>query len=487
VPHTISTRQLTSHYADFCRRQVEHFSSGLRLPRCGLEFGDSLHRSISIFLRSEAGRLSQPPLRVIALPEPFYAEIQRHSTALTSYDVAQIIERRAAQWCSGIIELLERLQHDWEALVANFGLRRDGILVSISQPLGDPHNNGRHVYRLVFRDGRAIVYKPRPVDGEHSFAMVIRWLQKERYDLALSLCDVLQRGQYGWMPYVAAKYCDKGDDIAAFYERQGAFLAIFYVLCGFDCLKENAVAARDHPVWVDTECLCAPHYLTGQVESNVPAWLNDSVLATAFLFCGNDLGRPPRLDTALALTCVEDTSLVFTDHSILKCQYIHAVKRGFRNLYEFILAHREKWNSEVGPLVWQKDQRFRVVPRPTELYAVLADALSVAGRPLHSHLLKGFDELLRRPRLRTSWPDDMVRVELDVLQRGDIPFWSTSPLSYDIQEASGTVITRFSVRSGFECVQERTYHLSEKDLKNQLWLIDTFLRVASQPVAKVAE
>jgi hypothetical protein len=240
------------------------------------------------------------------------------------------IALRAGQWGAGLTEMFDRLEHDWAQIVERFDLDPTSRLATITPQLGDLHNSGRAVYGLRLDDGRAIIYKPRPVDVEHALGRLVDWIARDGCPLSLSACRVLPRPGYGWTQYVPYELCTTRDDAIAFYRRQGAFLAIFWLLCSDDLFDENVIVAGSHPIWVDTECTGVPE-LTFVANPNaaLDEWIRDSVLSTGMVFYGKEEGIPPRERTGLSLACLKDRSLVFTPDNVMRPACRRAVLDGF--------------------------------------------------------------------------------------------------------------------------------------------------------------
>src|SRR5262249_46306484 len=70
---------------------------------------------------------------------------------------------------------------------------------------------------------------------------------------------VLDRTRYGWVEFVRPESCVDLQEIRRFYERQGGYLALLYLLDATDFHAENLIAHGDHPVLIDLEALFHPH------------------------------------------------------------------------------------------------------------------------------------------------------------------------------------------------------------------------------------
>ena len=69
------------------------------------------------------------------------------------------------------------------------------------------------------------------------------------------MIKVVDRGQYGWVEFVAHRGGDTRESVQRFYWRLGSLLAILYALQAVDFHYENLIADGEHPVLVDPESL----------------------------------------------------------------------------------------------------------------------------------------------------------------------------------------------------------------------------------------
>ena len=88
--------------------------------------------------------------------------------------------------------------------------------------------------------------------------------------LALKILDC---GTYGWVEFVEFRECQSVDEVQRFYERQGAYLALLYVLEATDVHFDNSIACGEHPFLVDLETLFHPR------TNSAPASLDPASIA----------------------------------------------------------------------------------------------------------------------------------------------------------------------------------------------------------------
>lgn len=470
---TAVNQDLTQHEIDASVSDVSAAAARLQWPSFGRELETTFHASLSTFIARELTRVRADDPVADVLPWELRTAIRRTRATAEPRELEPLVKLRITQWRNAVSELLARLERDWLSLVRYFSLDRDTKLMSLSEPLGDQHNNGRSVYKLTFDDGVAVVYKPRSVVAEHIIGRVVNWLDQHGCEPSLKSCRVFPRDSYGWAACVETRYCQSAEEANAFYTRQGAFIALFYLLGGTDCLGENAIVSREHPIWVDTECLCCPTLKQMAWGIPVPDWMRDSILSTGMVYSGKNLGLSLRRHVGLSLSCARHRSLVFNDNDALSARYLAASKSGLERLYLGIMSHTDSWAA--GPLSWLTDCRTRVIPRGTHVYASMADWLLIAPADKRDAVWSAIDHALRELRQQVAWPDIMVQAELDALARGDVPYWTVATSSRDLQEASGRVVAGIATTTGLDCVNARLRRMSERDLQNQLWLVDSFL------------
>jgi type 2 lantibiotic biosynthesis protein LanM len=157
------------------------------------------------------------------------------------------------------VELLSRLNRDKKLIGAFFAAGRDpGPVVSILMGLSDPHQHGRTVCRIEFQSGLRIIYKPRSLDIDQALSAFVKWFNETSDGIKLKDIRVLPRRSYGWCDFIEERECKDRDQIKRFYQRQGAYLALFYFLCGRDFHAENFMASGEYPVPVDLEGILSP-------------------------------------------------------------------------------------------------------------------------------------------------------------------------------------------------------------------------------------
>ncbi|TWD79930.1 type 2 lantibiotic biosynthesis protein LanM [Kribbella amoyensis] len=428
---------------------------------------------------------------------------------LAGYPVlARVLGEACRQAVEGHLELLARLTEDRELLVTELLAGQDPGALTAVDPGGDPHRGGRSTATLTFANGARVVYKPRPLDLHEHFNELVGWLNTKT-TLGIRTVHVLRRGEYGWLEYVAAEDCADLPGVRRFYQRQGALLALLYVLDGTDMHYENLIAAGDQPVLVDVETLFHPSITPAGVAAD-PAQtaLLSSVSRTALLpllvsgehgvadlsGLGGDAGgttpnnvvdwadagldtmhlvrRPGTTRGGSNRPRLDGVVMEPRDHEI-------AVLTGFRAAYEAIARQGGDLLGPGGLPARCARDRIRYIARPSNIYATLLDesthpdALrSADGHAELLDLLWDSDESLRR----------LVPYELAELWAGDIPLFTTRPDSRDVWASDGTRIPDVLAADGLSAVEAKIAAMTEVDLHRQQWIISACLATRPEPV-----
>lgn len=410
------------------------------------------------------------------------------------------------QWVTYMIEFLQHLCADWEAIRSTFSPERDpGLLVQIEGGAGDAHRGGRSVLIAEFSSGLRLVYKPRSMAVDVHFQELLTWLNDRGAPQPFRTMKVIDCGCYGWAEFVSLRGCDSEDEVHRFYQRQGGYLALLYALEATDFHSENLIAAGEHPVLVDLESLFHPReegsdtaqsglianrtmiysvlrvgllpqrlWATAQSEGidlsglgamegqltpqKLPYWEGE----------GTDQMRLERKQMALPgghhRPTLNGVELAVQD-------YTEDIAAGFVGMYKLLLQLRDELLSANGPLMSFANDEVRVLLRSTMSYAELLQ------ESLHPDLLRNalerdrfYDRLWARIEQR-PYLGKVIPAECEDLHRGDIPNFTARANSLDLFKSTGERIADFYNQSGLDLVLERVRHLSEDDLARQLWFV----------------
>jgi type 2 lantibiotic biosynthesis protein LanM len=507
-------------------RQIEDAIDSLPRARASLGFDEALAerliaqcpgRLASIFLRTIAmeanvarlqGALSgdSPEARF----DDFVAQVSSGSRLAAFYGEYPVLARLVHECVQGFadaaVELLMRLDDDADRIRALFP-ECDATLGEVELGMGDGHRRGRSVCRLTFGSNK-LIYKPRPVAVEAHFQELLAWLSGRsggRFP-DLRALRVLDRGEYGYVEYVEHAWAATPAEVARFYARQGANLALLYALEATDLHYENLVACGEYPVLVDLEALfhgrLAPVGPTGWVDPAVRA-LEHSVMRTDLLpwrgfstddAVGNDVSAMGYVAGQVTTHALPRMRGVGTDEmhliherlpygasralprpEVSLLDHVEDVCTGFRALYEVLLENRAALLERLEAF---RSDEVRVIVTATQAYAGLIHL------SLHPQFLR--DGLEREQVFNRRWATLGNRAPLRLLfdseqadlERGDIPYFSARADSRLVRDSQGRVFEGVLERSGFEATTARVQALSVSDLAAQEWFIRASLATA---------
>jgi type 2 lantibiotic biosynthesis protein LanM len=413
--------------------------------------------------------------------------------------------RHADQWVATGLEMMERLAADRDEIVRRLAAGEDpGTVTGAEAGLSDRHAGGRSVAILAFASGLRIVYKPKSLAIDDRFQELVAWLNERGAEPPLRSPAVVDRGGYGWTEHIASRPCDTPGEVDRFYARQGAWVALFYVLEATDFHHENLIAAGEHPVPIDLETLFQP--AAAQPDAGGPGYLptaqtvlNSGLLPRRFWATAQEAGldlsgmgvagdrtipvrqivgggtermRWAQQEVTLAagpnLPTLRGEPLVLWEHR-------DAVLRGFRALYRLLWNRRGELLAAGGPLSRFAGLPIRSLLRGTGTYAHL---LHVAHHPDYLRSALDRDRLYDRlwldavgyPPFRRALPAEQWD-----LAAGDIPRFETLSTSVDLIHPGGERIAGYFARPGMELVRARLEAMDDGDLERQSWLVQASL------------
>ncbi|MBN6037605.1 type 2 lanthipeptide synthetase LanM family protein [Amycolatopsis sp. 195334CR] len=440
-----------------------------------------------------------------------FAEFVRHTGGRLSelFDRYPVLARLLGETCvrtaEAVGELLRRFTADREALVAGLFDADPGCLTGLELGAGDLHSGGRSVAVLTFADGTRLVYKPRPLGLQARFGELLGWFATVLPELAPRGVQVMPRDGYGWAEFVEHAPCATTAEVDRFHRRQGALLALLYVLDATDMHYENLVAAGDQPVLVDVETLFHPGWtpLTTAGPDPALAALNASVVRTALLprlLLGehgsldvSGVGGQSEVDYPIDVPVWQEAG---TDRMRLApgrvpvtgarnrpllrgaaadpLEHREALLAGFRAGYDALAERATELSAEHGPLARFAGEEVRLVVRDTRAYGLL---LAESTHP--RHLADGAAREAAFAELAVDTGHDhlpqLAAHELAELYTGDIPLFTARVGSREVRTGTGEVLPDLLRRSGLAAVRDKLAQLGAVDQREQEWLVEATL------------
>lgn len=411
-------------------------------------------------------------------------------------------------WVTFGSEFLSHLCADWQQICATFSPQSDpGVLIAAEAGAGDTHRGGRSVIKLTFRSGLKLIYKPKSLAADVHFQELLHWLNERGDHPALYCMKLLDCGSYGWSEFIPASSCTALEEVARFYERQGAYLALLYALDATDFHFENLIAMGEHPVLIDLEALFQPRFTLRDVNQThrfISDVMGHSVLRVGllpqFMFLnaelegvdmsglggqegqkfphpvptwediGTDQTRFVRKTTELP---GQDNRPRLDGKDVNLLDYRQNIIVGFTSMYALLQQHQGELLA--SPLSRFMHDEIRIILRPTNFYGRMLfegthpDLLgNTLDRDCFLDLL--WSAVETRPEMAA-----VIAAERRDLHGGDIPMFTTTPSSFDIFASNGERIPDFISETSFDLARKRLASFGEQDLSLQSWFIEASL------------
>jgi len=409
------------------------------------------------------------------------------------------VEGKLNRWAEYAMEFLQDLCADWMEIRQTFFPNKPGVVTSTVLGAGDTHRGGRSVILVRFSTGARLVYKPRTLAVDEHFHELLNWLNEKGAEPPLKGVRALDKGQHGWVEFVDRTGCENLEHVKRFYQRQGAYVALLYVLEAADFHCENLIAVGENPMLIDLEALFHPRFADEDAESvysalgrsalkvgMLPArfWVGEESSGIDMSGLGSAAGQQiphgvpqwERADTdemhlvkkAMEMPGAQNRPTL-NGHEVDALDYVDEIVEGFARMYRLLLRERDGMLDLVQTFA---NDELRVIVRGTHVYA------SILHQSYHPDVLRQrgereslFDSLGGMAEFHEAEKADLIR--------GDIPFFTTRPASRDVWTSDGDVIASHFRESGLKLVSKRLLQLSEKDLERQLWIVRASLATLS--------
>ncbi|MFG1891274.1 type 2 lanthipeptide synthetase LanM family protein [Micromonospora sp. NPDC049051] len=454
-----------------------------------------------------AGRLVGPtPEHRFAAFVADLAHRERLTRVLTDYPVlARLLATACRHAVEATAELLDRFVADRAEILSRLlGGRDPGPLAGLDAA-GDSHGHGRAVALLRFASGARVVYRPRPVAVHVHFNEVLDWLNAVLPDLELRTLTVLARDRYGWIEVVDRTDCSEAGQVGAFYHRQGALLALLYLLGMTDIHHENLIACADQPVLVDVETLLHPDLPVPSAAPDPAARaLRTSVYRTALLpqpligdhglldisGLGGDPGAQQLREAVGWAAAGTDTMHLVRRPAPVRAaenrptlngvpadaaEHTTELLAGFRAAYRAIGRRTEDLTGPDGLLRRFADDELRVIVRSTRTYTVLL------SESTHPDVLR--DALDRDQIFDLLWAasvDDPMRErlvsrEIEQLWDGDVPLFTCRPDDTDLTGGDGVPFVDVLDEPVLAATLRKIAGMGVIDRRDQEWIVQAAL------------
>jgi type 2 lantibiotic biosynthesis protein LanM len=175
---------------------------------------------------------------------------------LEAYPVlADLLIRHLEGTSAYLYKIIFHFADDIDVLAQTFDLPGRRI-DSIELGLGDPHADGETVCAVRIA-GTSLIYKPRSNREAQLYSSLLMLLQQKTADAGFSARTPLMvsSDDHCWIEKIDNLACESPAELALFYRRMGAQIALVHGLNGIDFHYENIIACGSSPVLIDLECL----------------------------------------------------------------------------------------------------------------------------------------------------------------------------------------------------------------------------------------
>ena len=494
----------------FCARWYNYlkhvFESDLKYTRTcewiNVEsFLPSLRTSIisSINYLSEKSLVHQLNSRIAESPDldlqAFNREFAGEALApfLSAYPVlTDLLFQRIDDTVAYLYKVIDHFSTNIERLGAAFpltGRRIDSIVLG----LGDSHANGETVCFVQVGD-QSLVYKPRSNREALFYGVLLEKLHTSSGHVCFDIYSpvMVSLDDHCWIEKLENRACESVGDLALFFQRLGAQVALIHALNGIDFHYENIIACGSSPVMIDLECL----FTAAMIDVRTPLATSRALFKTIKLnaqsvFSSGFVPYTPDADN-------DYSGLSRQRHFTGKRKQLVREQRFYRlKLVEFeshpIIRHLPILDGETHSVAGHQDAFFLGFDRAydelvkrreavLELYAQHAATLKTRVLIKNTQRYADFIAMMLHPRftqcrlqqqllLATLWSDlpetlndyQIPRHEIRDLEKADIPCFTLPLLSSHLINAHGEVVAPMAIERPFDSCRRKLESLSTSD------------------------
>lgn len=401
----------------------------------------------------------------------------------------QNIKRTINQSAKFFSDMWKRLNADRVEIEKNiFGGGHLGNIVSVSGVASDFHCEGQCVLKIETDKGQKFLYKPRPVQTEKAFLVLLNHLYKGIGINEYSYGCVL-RENYGWVEYVEAESCMVPEQINRYFQRLGVSICLSYFLGTGDLHYENLIAHGEYPVPVDVEVFCTQAGgkvdIKGGYSVLFSGILPDPSRSTQVNILNGGEGQKAAIKVARVINDktsdmkiaydypempVANNQVMLNGSRIFAAAYEADISDGFRKAYGFIMENKSRFTA-----LFVKESlecRIRVLLENTQRYTMLLSGcghpmvLQNAGkrRELLEHIYEGKNGLSLKEK-------QAVEYGIRDLEEGDIPYYFTKMNSLSLFTSRKEEIKEYFSASLRDCFNVRMEKAGKLDCGRQEQII----------------
>ncbi|WP_165389051.1 type 2 lanthipeptide synthetase LanM family protein [Aquimarina brevivitae] len=439
-------------------------------------------------------------------------------------ELMRLVHQFRTNWLAASIELLTRISAHantiGEKLLAAPVQLRD--LTSVTFGISDPHHNGRTAAILHF-GAQKVVYKPRSLDGEYGWNVLVANLMDNGLPYSLYLPKILRYQDYGFMEFIATTSHTAQQPIEDCFEQYGAIMAIAHAFGTYDLHHENIIVGEHGPVVIDAEplfrCVLShseqgenrlkldksisledidskesvmdigilPHSMLSKLNEEEDAY-EDYLVGALYPFalkpmkefvpCGIGSDHLQMEEITIKASAFPNLPHLY-DEPQLPVDHIDAIEEGFAKTHTFLVDKRAYLLNEKQLLAQLSGLHLRLLVRPTMHYALLyfrsISPQLLTSKKARAEKIASDLQLLGKMRLDSL--DNITAHEIENLLDGDIP-------RFEVQSDGSQAYDTPLMFSPVQLAKERYERLNALDLQLQLVTIREKLIDRTKSVAE---
>ncbi len=402
-------------------------------------------------------------------------------------------------------EFLGRFSLDYNLLCEFIGEKIN--IKNIFPDIGDTHNNGHTVYKILTVNNSVLYYKPHSLYNDFLYENVQTWFVNKGTRLDMISAPTLQRDDYGWQKSIEYKECKNLQEINNYMIRTGYNIFLAYLLLISDLHVENIIASGEYPVIVDLEALFAnitsfrgiynnistinkefnesvflshllPDVNTAPLEKNktdLSALGSNKKINTIDIFCYTNAGTSEmtleRKQVELSQTISSHNIPTINGTPVPYIDYLDIIVSGFEELYDLFLSNKAEFLYFLMQLNPEKG-KYRQVLRATSLYSkflLVSHKTECISDPSKREMiftrLKGKDKTFSNEHLL------FIELEKKQLLNEDVPYFYAKFDDTSIYTVCGDSIPNFFIKSIKELLLDRINKLDFEDKYKQVYFI----------------
>ena len=422
---------------------------------------------------------------------------------LSFYSRYPVIARRAAikskQISDHFIEMLERIENDYDGLCSILGTDKITSLDGINAEQGDTHDKGRFVVKLDFSEG-TIIYKPRNLRVQEELDHTLSSVCGQAGTLPLYYRKTIYHDNYAFDTFVEYEECTSEEQVKNYYRRFGQICAIIYMLRGNDIHYENIIAHGEYPVLIDVETLFQhqgdvierPDNAASDVYIDSVSSVGGTAMVPIITFNqgkngkGIDIsalgGKEQELPYKVLQLVNSGTDNMKFDYVDAKMsgannlpklngevidfnEYTDIIIDGFRKTMDYILRNKELFIGNGGLVERYSDIRVRHLMKATQNYAKI---MTFSSHPNYSENMVKLERMFANIWDYNYKDKRIVRFETDDMIDGDIPIFYGKINSKEIIASSGEKLDDYFETSAYDKVVARFETLDEAEIERQV-------------------